>query len=38
LAAIAVFVFAEKLLPFGVRLGQIGGGVMMLLGVWLLAQ
>ncbi len=37
-AAIAVFVFAEKLLPVGVRIERIGGGAMMLFGVWLLAQ
>jgi predicted metal-binding membrane protein len=37
-AAIAVFVFAEKLLPVGVQVGRIGGGAMMLFGVWLLAH
>jgi len=34
-AAIAVFVFAEKLLPGGVWIGRIGGGVMLGFGVWL---
>ena len=37
-AAIAVFVFAEKLLPAGSWIGRIGGGAMMLFGVWLFAH
>jgi predicted metal-binding membrane protein len=37
-AAIAVFVFAEKLLPAGIWIGRIGGGAMMLFGVWLFAH
>lgn len=37
-AAIAAFVFAEKLLPAGIWIGRISGGAMMLFGVWLLAQ
>jgi predicted metal-binding membrane protein len=37
-AAIAALVFAEKLLPAGVRIERIGGGAMMLFGVWLLIQ
>ena len=36
-AAIAVFVFAEKLLPGGVWVSRIGGGAMAAFGVWLLA-
>ena len=35
-AAIAAFVFAEKLLPGGVWLGRIGGGAMAAFGAWLL--
>jgi len=35
-AALAAFVFAEKLLPGGVWLGRIGGGAMAAFGVWLL--
>jgi predicted metal-binding membrane protein len=35
-AAIAVFVFAEKLLPGGEWVGRIGGGVMAAFGVWML--
>ena len=35
-AAIAAFVFAEKLLPGGVWVGRIGGGAMAAFGVWLL--
>ena len=37
-AAIAAFVFAEKLLPGGVWVGRIGGGVMAAFGVCLLVQ
>jgi len=37
-AALAALVFAEKLLPAGVRIERIGGGAMMLFGVWLLIQ
>ena len=37
-AAIAVFVFAEKLLPSGVWVGRIGGGAMAAFGVWLLVM
>ena len=37
-AAIAAFVFAEKLLPGGVWVGRIGGGAMAAFGVWLLVQ
>jgi predicted metal-binding membrane protein len=37
-AAIAAFVFAEKLLPGGVWIGRIGGGAMAAFGVWLLVQ
>ena len=37
-AAIAAFVFAEKLLPRGIWVGRIGGGAMAALGVWLLVQ
>jgi predicted metal-binding membrane protein len=37
-AALAALVFAEKLLPAGVRIERIGGGAMMLFGVWLLVQ
>jgi predicted metal-binding membrane protein len=36
-AAIAAFVFAEKLLPGGVWISRIGGGAMAALGVWLVA-
>ena len=35
-AAIAAFVFAEKLLPGGVWVGRIGGGAMAAFGIWLL--
>ena len=35
-AAIAAFVFAEKLLPGGVWIGRIGGGAMAAFGAWLL--
>jgi predicted metal-binding membrane protein len=35
-AVIAVFVFAEKLLPGGVWVARVGGGAMAALGVWLL--
>ena len=34
-AAIAAFVFAEKLLPGGIWLARIGGGAMAAFGVWL---
>jgi predicted metal-binding membrane protein len=37
-AAIAVFVFAEKLLPGGVWIGRVGGGVMLGFGMLLLTQ
>jgi predicted metal-binding membrane protein len=37
-AAIAVFVFAEKLLPFGVWVGRAGGCAMAAFGVFLLTQ
>jgi predicted metal-binding membrane protein len=37
-AAIAAFVFAEKLLPGGVWIGRMGGGAMMGRGVFLLTQ
>lgn len=36
-AAIAAFVFAEKLLPGGVWIARAGGGAMAAFGVWLLA-
>jgi predicted metal-binding membrane protein len=35
-AAIAAFVFAEKLLPGGIWVGRIAGGAMAAFGVWLL--
>ena len=35
-AALAAFVFAERLLPGGVWIGRIGGGAMAAFGVWLL--
>jgi predicted metal-binding membrane protein len=35
-AVIAVFVFAEKLLPGGAWVGRVGGGAMAAFGVWLL--
>jgi predicted metal-binding membrane protein len=35
-AALAVFVFAEKLLPRGEWIGRIGGGAMATFGVWML--
>jgi len=35
-AAIAAFVFAEKLLPGGVWISRIGGGAMVVFGVWLM--
>ena len=35
-AAIAAFVFAEKLLPGGVWVGRFGGGAMAAFGIWLL--
>ncbi|HEY1932050.1 MAG TPA: DUF2182 domain-containing protein [Acetobacteraceae bacterium] len=34
-AAVAAFVFAEKLLPRGVWIGRIGGGVMVAAGAWM---
>ena len=37
-AAVAAFVFAEKLLPGGVWAGRIGGGAMAAFGFWLLVQ
>jgi predicted metal-binding membrane protein len=37
-AGIAIFVFAEKLLPGGIRFGRVGGGVMIGFGVFLLTQ
>jgi predicted metal-binding membrane protein len=37
-AAIAMFVFAEKLVPGGVWVARVGGGVMLALGVLLLTQ
>jgi predicted metal-binding membrane protein len=37
-AAIAVFVFAEKLLPYGMWIGRIGGAAMIAFGGWLLTQ
>ena len=37
-AAIAAFVFAEKLLPGGVWVGRVGGVAMAAFGVWLLVQ
>ncbi len=37
-AAIAVFVFAEKLLPGGPWIGRAGGVAMMAFGAWLIAQ
>ena len=37
-AAIAVFVFAEKLLPGGDWIGRVGGGAMLGFGVFLLTQ
>jgi predicted metal-binding membrane protein len=37
-AGLAVFVFVEKLLPGGLWIGKIGGGVMLGLGVFLLLR
>ena len=37
-AAIAAFVFAEKLLPGGAWVGRVGGGAMAAFGAWLLVQ
>lgn len=37
-AGIAVFVFAEKLLPGGVWIGRVGGGVMLAFGAYLLTR
>jgi predicted metal-binding membrane protein len=37
-AAIAVLVFAEKLLPYGRWIGRVGGGSMIAFGGWLLTQ
>jgi len=37
-AAIAAFVFAEKLLPGGVWVGRVGGAAMSAFGIWLLVQ
>lgn len=37
-AAITAFIFAEKLLPFGVWVGRVGGGAMMVFGAFLLTQ
>lgn len=37
-AAIAVLVFAEKLLPYGAWIGRISGGAMIAFGGWLLTQ
>jgi predicted metal-binding membrane protein len=37
-AGLAVFVFAEKLLPGGVWIGRVGGGAMLGLGVYLLTR
>ena len=37
-AAIAAFVFAEKLLPGGVWVGRVGGSAMAAFGLWLLMQ
>ena len=34
-AAIAVFVFAEKLLPGGIWIARVGGGAMAAFGAWL---
>jgi predicted metal-binding membrane protein len=36
-AAIAAFVFVEKLLPGGPWIGRIGGGAMVAVGAWLAA-
>jgi predicted metal-binding membrane protein len=37
-AAIAVLVFAEKLLPYGVWIGRAWGAAMVAFGVWLVTQ
>jgi predicted metal-binding membrane protein len=37
-AGLAVFVFAEKLLPRGVWIGRAGGVAMLALGAWLLTR
>ena len=37
-AGLAVFVFAEKLLPGGVWIGRAGGAAILALGVWLLTR
>jgi predicted metal-binding membrane protein len=37
-AALAAFVFAEKLLPGGLWVGRVGGGAIAAFGVWLLVQ
>ena len=37
-AGLAVFVFAEKLLPGGIWIGRVGGVAMVGLGAWLLIQ
>jgi predicted metal-binding membrane protein len=37
-AAIAAFVFAEKLLPRGAWIGRVGGGAMAAFGVWLVVR
>jgi predicted metal-binding membrane protein len=37
-AALAVFVFAEKLLPHGVWVGRTGGGAMVAVGIWYVVQ
>jgi predicted metal-binding membrane protein len=37
-AGIAVFVFAEKILPGGIWVGRVGAGVMLGFGVFLLTR
>ena len=37
-AAIAAFVFAEKLLPHGIWIARLGGIAMAAFGVWLMVQ
>ncbi len=37
-AAIAVFVLLEKIMPRGVLVGRAAGGLLMLAGLWLIAQ
>jgi predicted metal-binding membrane protein len=37
-AALALFVFVEKLLPGGPHVGKVGGGIMLVLGMFLLVR